>query len=109
MAYLKSPDGQHKLLANASKSVFHPRSTGNIPPHDRDSLPPISEQRAIAEILDSLNDKIASNRRVNDTLETMARAIFKSWFVDFAPVRARSKAETLGCRRTSPTISQVAL
>ena len=53
------------------------------------SLPPLSEQRRIAHILGTLDDKIESNRRMNETLEEMARAIFKDWFVDFGPVRAK--------------------
>ena len=52
-------------------------------------LPPLSEQRAIAHILGTLDDKIELNRRMNETLEAMARALFKSWFVDFGPVRAK--------------------
>jgi type I restriction enzyme S subunit len=52
-------------------------------------LPPLPEQRAIAEILGALDDKIELNRRMNATLESMARALFKSWFVDFDPVRAK--------------------
>lgn len=52
-------------------------------------LPPIREQRAIACILGALDDKIELNRRMNRTLEAMARAIFQSWFVDFDPVRAK--------------------
>ena len=51
------------------------------------ALPDLSEQRAIAHILGTLDDKIELNRRMNETLETMARALFKSWFVDFEPVR----------------------
>ena len=53
------------------------------------SLPPLSEQRAIAHILGTLDDKIELNRRMNETLEEMARALFKSWFADFEPVRAK--------------------
>ncbi len=53
------------------------------------TLPPLPEQRAIAGILGALDDKIDLNRRMNETLEAMARAIFKSWFVDFDPVRAK--------------------
>lgn len=53
------------------------------------SLPPIEEQRRIAHILGTLDDKIELNRRMNETLEAMARALFKSWFVDFDPVRAK--------------------
>ena len=52
-------------------------------------LPPLPEQRAIAHILGTLDDKIELNRRMNETLEGMARALFKSWFVDFDPVRAK--------------------
>ena len=52
-------------------------------------LPPLSEQQAIAAVLCALDDKIALNRRINETLEAMARALFKSWFVDFDPVRAK--------------------
>ena len=50
------------------------------------NLPPLTEQRAIAHILGSLDDKIELNRRMNETLEAMAQALFKSWFVDFDPV-----------------------
>ena len=50
-------------------------------------LPPLPEQRAIASILGALDDKIELNRRMNATLESLARAIFKSWFVDFDPVK----------------------
>jgi type I restriction enzyme S subunit len=59
-------------------------------------LPPISEQRAIAHILGTLDDKIELNRRMNETLEAMARAIFKSWFVDFDPVRAKAEGRDPG-------------
>ena len=52
-------------------------------------MPPVPEQRRIAEILGALDDKIELNRRVNETLAQMARALFKSWFVDFDPVRAK--------------------
>ena len=52
-------------------------------------MPPIGERKAIAHILGTLDDKIELNRRMNETLEAMARALFKSWFVDFEPVRAK--------------------
>ena len=52
-------------------------------------LPPLPEQHAIAHVLGTLDDKIELNRRMNETLEEMARALFKSWFVDFEPVRAK--------------------
>ena len=52
-------------------------------------VPPLPEQRAIAHVLGTLDDKIELNRRMNETLEAMARVLFKSWFVDFDPVRAK--------------------
>lgn len=53
------------------------------------ALPPLDEQRAIAHILGSLDDKIELNRRMSRTLEGIAQAIFKSWFIDFDPVKAK--------------------
>ena len=63
----------------------------------------IDEQRAIAHVLGTLDDKIELNRRMSETLETMARALFKSWFVDFDPVRAKCRGEPV----CSPQFGQV--
>ena len=52
-------------------------------------LPPLGEQKATAQVLGALDDKIELNRQMNATLEAMARALFQSWFVDFDPVRAK--------------------
>ena len=52
-------------------------------------VPPLSEQRAIAATLGALDDKIELNRRMCETLESMARALFRDWFVDFGPTRAK--------------------
>jgi len=52
-------------------------------------IPPLAEQKAIASVLGALDDKIELNRRMNATLEAMAKALFKSWFIDFDPVRAK--------------------
>ena len=88
--FFHSSEGQHKLLANASQtgvpSIARPSSylkTIEL------SLPPLIEQRAIAHILGTLDDKIELNRKQNETLEAMSRALFKAWFVDFEPVRAK--------------------
>lgn len=54
------------------------------------TLPPLPEQKRIAHVLGTLDDKIELNRRMNATLEAMSRAIFKSWFVDFDPVRQKA-------------------
>lgn len=59
----------------------------------------IPEQRAIAHILGTLDDKIELNRRMNETLEELARALFKSWFVDFDPVRAKAEGCDTGLPR----------
>ena len=54
------------------------------------SLPSLPEQKAITSVLEALDDKIELNRRTNETLEAMARAIFKDWFIDFGPTRAKT-------------------
>ena len=59
-------------------------------------IPPLSEQLAIAHVLGTLDDKIELNRRMNATLEAMARALFRSWFVDFDPVRAKMEGRDTG-------------
>ena len=64
-------------------------------------LPPLHEQRAIAHVLGTLDDKIELNRRMNETLEEMARALFKSWFVDFDPVRAKMDGRLSAARLDS--------
>lgn len=58
--------------------------------------PPKAEQKAIAHILGTLDDKIELNRKTNETLEAMAKALFKSWFVDFDPVRAKVEGRPTG-------------
>jgi type I restriction enzyme, S subunit len=60
------------------------------------TLPPLPQQRVIAHILGTLDDKIELNRRMSETLEAMARALFKSWFVDFDPVRAKAEGRDPG-------------
>ncbi len=59
-------------------------------------LPPVNEQKAIAHILGTLDDKIELNRKTNETLEAMAKALFKSWFVDFDPVRVKADGRPTG-------------
>jgi len=65
--------------------------------HELETLiPPIAEQKAIAHILGTLDDKIALNRKTNETLEAMAKALFKSWFVDFDPVGVNAEGRPNG-------------
>ncbi|MCF8198272.1 MAG: restriction endonuclease subunit S [Sulfuritalea sp.] len=72
---------------------------------------PSDAQSLLVATLDSLDDKIELNRRMNETLEAMARAIFKSWFVDFDPVRAKASGESPEsiCRRLGLTPDALAL
>ena len=77
-----------ELLTAATGSTFpnvSAKQIAGIPFPDLN----LEEQRAIAHVLGTLDDKIELNRRMNETLEEMARALFKSWFVDFEPVRAK--------------------
>ena len=55
------------------------------------TIPPADDHQAITQLLAALDDKIDLNRRMNETLEAMARAIFKDWFVDFGPTRAKAE------------------
>ena len=90
--FLLSPQGQDSLGTRSMGSVqqvinLRDLRTVKIP------VPPLQEQQAIACILGAMDDKIELNRRMNQTLEGMARAIFKSWFVDFDPVRAKAAGQ----------------
>ena len=69
-------------------AIFNSLKCADIP-NFKMPLPPLAEQKAIASVLGALDDKIELNRRMNATLEAMARALFQSWFVDFDPVRAK--------------------
>ena len=63
-------------------------------------LPPLFEQRRIAHILGTLDEKIELNRQMNETLEATARAIYKSWFIDFDPVKAKVEGCKPACMDT---------
>jgi type I restriction enzyme S subunit len=89
--FFRSPVGRHALLQHASTvgtpGIGQPlASLRSI----KVPVPPLSEQRAIAHILGTLDSKIEMNGRMSETLDAMARALFKSWFVDFDPVRAKA-------------------
>ena len=75
-------------------AVFDSLKCADIP-NFKLPLPPLAEQKAIAAVLGALDDKIELNRRMNATLEAMARALFQSWFVDFDPVRAKLDGRSL--------------
>ena len=86
---LVSPLMQDHLLALASAGATRNALTKAMIESLDIQAPCIEEQRAIAYILGTLDDKIELNRKQNETLEAMARALFKAWFVDFEPVRAK--------------------
>jgi type I restriction enzyme S subunit len=86
-AFLRSPGFHAQLATRAGETDMAPYVSLTSQRGLSVVLPPIEEQRAIAYILGTLDDKIELNRRMNETLEAMARAIFKSWFIDFDPVR----------------------
>ena len=77
-------------FANAgSEGTRMPRATWAHVSRYAVTIPPLDEQRSIAHILGTLDDKIELNRQINQTLEEMAHAIYKDWFVDFGPTRAK--------------------
>ena len=88
--YFASPQGLHNL-DTIRRQVAVAGITGGDLAELVTPAPPPQEQRAVASTLGILDDKIELNRRMNDTLEAMARAIFKDWFVDFGPTRAKAE------------------
>ena len=94
--YFRSSFGLHEIMSRVnptgvpciSKPLTSLRQLGVRMPVD------VNEQRAIAHILSSMDDKIELNRKMNATLEAMAQAIFKAWFVDFDPVRSKTEGHT---------------
>ena len=93
--YFKSPQGLH-ALDSIRRQVAVAGITGSDLARLNVRLPPLSHQRAIAHILGTLDDKIDLNRRMNETLEAMARALFKDWFVDFGPARVKAEGRDPG-------------
>ena len=92
---LHSPDVRHIIdsrLNTTVQATLNLRDVAQLPI----VVPPEPERRAIAHILGTLDDKIELNRRRSETLEAMARALFRSWFVDFDPVRAKAEGRDPG-------------
>lgn len=90
--YFLSPIGQHQIqtiLTGSAQPKFNKTDLRNLRMH----FPVLAKQQVIAGILGALDDKVELNRRMNQTLEGMAQALFKSWFVDFDPVRAKAAGE----------------
>lgn len=92
---LRSPEVRHIIdsrLNTTVQATLNLRDVAQLPI----VMPPEAERRAIAHIVGTLDDKIELNRRMSETLETMAQALFKSWFVNFDPVRARAEGREGG-------------
>ena len=95
--FLVCPETQAKLLSWAgSGGTRNALTKAMVAAFDVEAPDDLSEQRAIAHILGTLDDKIDVNRRMNETLEAIARALFKSWFVDFDPVQAKVEGRDTG-------------
>ena len=94
--YLFTSREQQEYVRQHAIQTGVPHTNLGILRHTPICLPPLDEQTAIAAILGRLDDKIELNRKVNETLEAMARALFKSWFVDFDPVRAKAEGRDPG-------------
>ncbi len=87
--FFNSPPGLHSL-GTIRRQVAVSGITGTDLVELPIQIPPLAEQKRIAGILGALDDKIELNRKMNETLEQMAKALFKSWFVDFEPVHAKA-------------------
>ena len=93
--YMNSPSQVHQLRSMANRGVQVNLTTASII-ESLVFLPPIQHQEEIANILGTLDDKIELNRKTNETLEEIAKALFKSWFVDFDQVRAKAEGRPTG-------------
>lgn len=92
--YLVSPEKQNQMLSLAGGGATRNALTKGMIERFEVPAPAIDVQRAIAAVLGSLDDKIEQNRRTGRKLEELARAVFKAWFVDFEPVKAKAAGAT---------------
>ncbi|MBK9472865.1 MAG: restriction endonuclease subunit S [bacterium] len=95
-AFLRSPGFRRQLSSRSGETDMAPYVSLTSQRGLSVAIPPMVEQRAIAHILGTLDDKIELNRRMSETLEAMARALFRSWFVDFDPVRSKAEGRDSG-------------
>ncbi len=103
--YLLNPKFKDYMLCLAHSGATRKALTKSMNEGFEICIPPIEEQKAIAKILSSFDDKIELNRKLNATLEEMARGVFKAWFVDFEPVHAN--AEDRPSTSASPEITKL--
>jgi type I restriction enzyme, S subunit len=95
---LRSPDGQQRLRARETGTTAQGIRQSELLKVEID-LPPIEDQRRISLVLGLLDDRIELNRQMRQTMEAMARTLFKSWFVDFDPVLALADGRPTSCVR----------
>ncbi|MCD6654388.1 MAG: restriction endonuclease subunit S [Sulfurovum sp.] len=88
--YIISDEAFIQYTVTSAKGTKMPRGDKSAIMNYEVKLPPLPTQKMIAYILSTLDDKIELNRKMNQTLEEMAQALFKSWFVDFDPVHAKA-------------------
>ncbi|MBU2755203.1 restriction endonuclease subunit S [Acidithiobacillus sp. CV18-2] len=107
----RSPQFREHAISHMEGTSGRQRVPANAIAAYKTWLPDIKEQLRIAHILGTLDDKIENNRKTAKTLEAMAQAIFKSWFVDFDPVRAKASGESTEsiCKRLKMTPEILAL
>ena len=107
--YLTKWDGVRQCcISQMTGSSGRQRVPTSALSHCEVTIPSLKEQLAIAHILGTLDDKIELNRRMSETLEEMARALFKSWFVDFDPVRAKAAVRREHPKWTNEQVSRAA-
>lgn len=94
--FSRSPEFRSHAIQNMVGSSGRQRVPNDAIEKYECEFPPLSDQKAIAHILGTLDDKIELNQKMNQTLEDIAKAIFKSWFVDFDPVRAKAEGRPTG-------------
>ena len=105
---LTLPEIRHRISGRVNTTVqttLNLRDVAQLPV----VLPPDSERKRIEQVIAALDDKIELNRRMNETLEAMARALFQSWFVDFDPVRAKAAVRREHPRWTDAEVCRAAL
>lgn len=91
--FLKSKDFSDYINGVLGDKSAQPNASASTMTQVKFTVPPLDHQNKVANILGSLDDKIELNRRMNETLEAIAKAIFKSWFIDFDPVHAKMAGE----------------
>ncbi len=91
--YFSNPREIEYILSNAIQTGVPHTNLAQLRNHPA-RFPDVAKQRAVARVLGTLDDKIEQNRRTAEVLERLARAIFKAWFVDFEPVRAKANGAT---------------